>query len=283
MMNTKCYLCGSICIRKIASGVRDNPDIDVMKCRECGLVFLSSFDHISDDYYANLTDVFEFPFESNDDDIRRIKMYTKMLKGRSLLDFGAGNCRFMVDANHLTSRCDGVELNEEVHSHFKEGTASHLYRNMNEVRDRYDVITMFHVIEHLKDPRLVLQSMGLSSLSIRDCTSFAYGGDIIVETPNANDALLNLYHSDSFAAHTYWSNHLMLFSPATLRRLAEQAGLKVRYIQQVQRYSLFNHLYWLSHGKPNGHNIWKFLDTPEINNLYAKQLALLGECDTIVG
>lgn len=65
--------------------------------------------------------------------------------------------------------------------------------------------------------------------------------------------------------------------------LAEQAGLKINYIKQIQRYPISNHLYWLAKGSPGGHKEWHFLDSPEMNAAYEKQLASISVCDTILG
>ena len=53
-MNNDCYLCYSKDIKVIHNGTRDNPNIDVMECCNCKLVFLSSFDHIKDEIYENI-------------------------------------------------------------------------------------------------------------------------------------------------------------------------------------------------------------------------------------
>jgi hypothetical protein len=132
---------------------------------------------------------------------------------------------------------------------------------------------MFHVLEHIPDPRSVLEQLS---------TMLTSGGQIVVEVPNADDALLTLYHSEPFAHFTYWSCHLFLYTAQTLKMLFSQVNLKINYIRQIQRYPLSNHLYWLANGKPGGHEKWHFLDSPELRAAYEKQLAAIGKCDTLV-
>ena len=110
----------------------------------------------------------------------------------------------------------------------------------------------------------------------------ADGGQIIVEAPNADDALLTLYNNEPFSNFTYWSCHLFLFTSKTLEMLFSQINLKVNYIKQIQRYPLSNHLHWLANGKPGGHSKWHFLDSPDLRHAYEKQLAAIGKCDTIL-
>ncbi len=107
-------------------------------------------------------------------------------------------------------------------------------------------------------------------------------GLILVEVPNADDALLSLYNSDSFADFTYWHCHVYLYNNETLKRLVKKAGLRVKFIQQIQRYTLSNHLYWLSNGKPGGHQKWAFMKDAQMDKQYGDLLAKLGIADTIM-
>ena len=140
-------------------------------------------------------------------------------------------------------------------------------------KKKIDLITAFHVIEHLQDPRKILENLK-KFLSLE--------GFIVVEVPSASDALLLLYECEAFQNFTYWSQHLYLFNAKTLETLVQQSGLKVISIQQYQRYPLSNHLYWLSKGKPGGHKFWSFLDSPLLQQAYADTLARIGRCDTLI-
>ena len=99
--------------------------------------------------------------------------------------------------------------------------------------------------------------------------------------PHAEDALLNLYKSASFAKFTYWSLHLYLFNQKTLRLLAKQTPFKVESIRYSQRYGLSNHLHWLATHQPGGQNNWDFLNDPMLDEMYEAKLAELERTDTI--
>lgn len=107
-------------------------------------------------------------------------------------------------------------------------------------------------------------------------------GRMILEVPSADDALLTLYDCDASQRFTYWSQHPFLFNAATLGALVRQAGLRAVAVQHYRRHSLANHLRWLSKGKPEGHQRWAFLDTPELTTAYASSLAAQGETDTLI-
>jgi hypothetical protein len=46
-----CYLCKSDQYSQRAGSVRDNSNIDILECSDCGLVYLSSLNHIQDGHY----------------------------------------------------------------------------------------------------------------------------------------------------------------------------------------------------------------------------------------
>lgn len=75
---------------------------------------------------------------------------------------------------------------------------------------------------------------------------------------------------------------MYLFNAANLPLLAHKAGLKVEYVNHIQRYPLSNHLYWLAKGKPGGHQLWSFLDSEELTRAYEARLASLGKTDTLI-
>ena len=156
---------------------------------------------------------------------------------------------------------------------YKEENIS-LENNLDNINEKFDIITSFHVIEHIKEPLKILDK--LKNL-LED------NGRLIIEVPNANDALLTIYENEAFSNFTYWSCHLYLYTHHTLNLLAKQAGFEVEFIKHIQRYPLSNHLYWLSKNKPGGHEKWgNFFDSKELNSAYENQLASLGATDTII-
>ena len=281
----KCYLCGYTEFNKRPGSVRDNPNLKILECASCGLVFLSSLDHIRDDFYKNsemhdkeIPNVQTWLNDTAQDDNRRFSYLKSVLPNRRLLDFGCGAGGFLFKARELAATAQGVELETRLSNHYHENgltVYSTLYDIPDDIRERkYDIITLFHVLEHIPDPRVIL---GELSKMLTDT------GQIIVEVPNANDALLTLYQCEPFSNFTYWSCHLFLYTATTLQMLFNQMNLKVNYIKQIQRYSLANHLHWLANSLPNGHQKWHFLDSPELHTAYENKLSSLGKCDTIVG
>lgn len=197
-------------------------------------------------------------------------MTTPLIEGKSLLDFGCGDGGYLVRAAELAEAVAGVELEDAMRDALeKDGLDVH---SSIETLGRFDVITMFHVIEHLENPLAYLEQFQ---------RHLKPGGKLVIETPNASDALLLLYDSKAFADFTYWHCHVYLYTTETMKRLAKKAGWTIESIRQIQRYPLSNHLYWLSQKKPGGHQKWSFLRDAELDKRYGDLLAELGIADTL--
>lgn len=275
--NHICYLCGSAEYIIRPGKVRDNDALGVLECQNCGLVRLSSFSHIYDGFYAESGmhtqfDFYAWRLETAWDDNRRFDYLRRIIEDKSVLDFGCGNGGFLLRAREVAKDIAGVELEEAVKSYLQEERIA-IYKKIDDVERTFDIVTLFHVLEHIEDPCLMLNKI----LSKMD-----KGGTMIVEVPNANDALLTLFKNNAFAEFTYWSCHLYLYTVETLKAIARKCNMRVNYIKQIQRYSLANHLYWLAKGNPGGHKQWSFIDSPELTNAYEQTLASIGCCDTIL-
>lgn len=274
----KCTLCNSKKYKKRPGSVRDNKQLEIFECCECGLVFLSENSHINESFYedSNMHQNFDFSKwrkETLEDDTRRFSFLKNSLINKKVLDFGSGNGGFLKLAKDVCKEVTGVELEKAVIPFYMEDKLN-IQNNIYNINSKFDIITSFHVIEHIKEPLEILEN--LKSL-LED------NGKLIIEVPNANDALLTIYKSEPFSHFTYWSCHLYLYTSHTLNLLAKKAGLKVEFIKHIQRYPLSNHLYWLSQSKPGGHQIWgNFLDSEELTKAYENQLATLQATDTII-
>lgn len=281
-MHTSCYLCrGKIFLYRKGT-LRDNKKIKVIECKRCGLVSLDSITHIGERHYHDggmhdkKTDLKDWINETKEDDLRRFNFLKEKIKGKKILDFGCGNGGFLICSSNLASSVEGIELEESLQKYFKENDLV-VWPSIEKLPrgkiKNYDLITAFHVFEHLSDPIFFLKK--LSELLTKE-------GEIIIEVPNSDDALLTLYENIDFSNFTYWSQHLFLFNNKTIELLVRKAGLKLNWLKQIQRYPLSNHLYWLSKGKPGGHIVWSFLRDKKLDDLYSRHLSSIGKCDTIL-
>ncbi len=278
----KCYLCGSNRYRIIHNGVRGNKDIDVYKCENCGLVYLSRFVTEEEGFYENSGmwksdgldgDIRLARVEAERDDDRREKTTRNYIENKDVLDFGCGAGGYLSKIKPYAKSVVGIELENNKRIQLEKEGLRCLPSVLHLQNEQFDVITAFHVLEHLEDPISIL-------MTLREHLSD--DGRMIIEVPNANDALLSLYRSDSFSDFTYWVCHLYLFDNNTLSEIIRRAGFRIAFIQQIQRYPLSNHLYWLANERPGGHFGWAAINDPELDAAYEKKLAQLGIADTIM-
>ncbi len=274
-----CFLCGSSESRVVHKGTRGGyEDIDVLACKHCGLVRLSESIEDSESFYADSgmrnharERIEDLQISTRKDDERRFRFAENMIEGRSVLDFGCGDGGFLVRAKQVAKQVEGVELETVMRTQLKEAGIS-CHASIDEI-GIFDIITLFHVLEHLEDPLLYLRKFK---------EHLSASGMLLIEVPNAEDALLKQYQSKPFADFTYWHCHIYLYTNTTLALLAKKAGYQVTFIQQVQRYPLANHLYWLSQGRPGGHFAWSFLQDERLDKAYGEKMAALGMADTIL-
>ena len=221
-----CYLCGSEQSTRRKGQVRDNPNSQIHECAACDLVYLSACEP------ENLTTFYQeggmhggaesaVPIdhwlrETARDDSRRFESFREQIVNKRVLDFGCGAGGFLLRAREVAESVAGVELEKRLTPHFKTNALS-VFADIDHfpLERKFDVITAFHVIEHLPDPRNMLEKLK---------EHLGPNGKIIVEVPSADDALLTLYENDPFSRFTYWSCHLFLFNAPTLSLLAKQAG-----------------------------------------------------------
>lgn len=271
-----CYNCNEKNIATIHKGVRDNKDLDVLCCKNCGLLFLSGDSHIDNQFYTdggmvkNL-DLQKWIENTKPDDERRFYALKNEIKDKIIVDFGCGNAGFLNFAKEECKKAYGVELQKDFCEYFEKCNLV-VFDSLEKLDEKADIITMFHVLEHIKDPVKTLAE--ISKYLSKD-------GKIIIEVPNSQDVLLKLYKSKSFADFVYWSCHLFVFNEKTLKQTVQKAGLKIKKFRYIQRYTMMNHLYWLLKNKPGGHKVWAKYDCKLINFFYSLVLKLTKMTDTI--
>tara|TARA_R100001086_G_scaffold180230_1_gene100024 strand:+ start:1367 stop:2233 length:867 start_codon:yes stop_codon:yes gene_type:complete len=282
----KCYLCGHKNFNNVDGKLRDDDFLTVLECGNCSLKQLSSFEHIDENYYEdNKMMECELSFKEDCqswardgmiDDDRRIEHFKQDIVNKKILDFGAGVSNFALKSLKLARDVTSLEVSEKMLNYNKSlNSKLSIVSNLSELKetDKFDTIFLFHVLEHIADPISLINSL---------IQHLEKDGNIIIEVPNADDALITLYNSESYKNFYYWKCHLFYYTSHTLRRLFAKIGVNVDYIKQVQRYPLSNHLHWLNKGQPGGHKSLNFLDSKIMNLEYENILSKLGKCDTLV-
>lgn len=267
--------------------VRDRDDISVLKCQNSGVIFLSSNKGGDPSQYEGRDDLSYWASEWDqgptstkdqapiyDDDYRRKEQIKELISGKNWADLGCGLGGLLRLLHHENIRGMGIEPQKGARDYLEKQGIQCL-ASLEDVPDEsLDVVTLFHVFEHLPQP---LEVLGEIQKKLKT------GGKLIIEIPQANDALISLYDLDAFKAFTFWSEHLILHTRESLKRFIEsQDKFKVDSILGFQKYPLSNHLHWLTKNKPGGHIAWNFLDNPTMREAYEKTLQSLDKTDTLI-
>jgi 2-polyprenyl-3-methyl-5-hydroxy-6-metoxy-1,4-benzoquinol methylase len=262
-------------------GVRDRADVKVLRCNRSGVIYLSSSDHIAADYYNEKkgasywsTDTRESGLkETATDDKRRFDQFKEFIAGKNYLDVGSGLGGVLDLFQTVAKKVTAIEPQAEMR-HLLKGLGYDVYESLaNTPVKNVEVITLFHVFEHLTNPLLSLQQMH---------SMLAPNGTIIIEVPHARDILLETFQLDAFKKFTFWSEHLILHTRKSLETFLAAAGFRNIHISGMQRYPLANHLYWLGKGKPGGHNQWPQLRDKAAEDAYAGLLESIDQTDTLI-
>jgi SAM-dependent methyltransferase len=162
----------------------------------------------------------------------------------SYLDIGCGDgryLRYLETKLELTrDRLFGLELSKEVVNALRAQGYRAMCATIEACEDieagAIDLITMFHVIEHVSDPAGAIQ---------RVADWLSPGGLVAIETPNLDSIDAKLFR------RTYWGGyhvprHWHLFTPVTLARLLEDRGFRVLKLSYQTGHSFwmysFHHL-----------------------------------------
>ena len=205
---------------------------------------------------------------------RRFESNFKFVTGKRIVDFGCGEGDFLrMVQKHCADVC-GVELQQDcVDALNNDGIRC--VNNLDKIEDSsIDVCVSFHVLEHLPNP---LDTLFLLKKKI------ANDGMVIFEVPHANDFLLSTLANNSFKQFTLWSQHLILHTRESLRRMLDYVGFKDILIEGIQRYPLSNHLNWLANGTSGGHeSLLSLIDSPALHEAYSNSLSKIDSTDTLI-
>ena len=86
----------------------------------------------------------------------------------------------------------------------------------------------------------------------------------------------------AFKKFTFWAEHLILHTEASLRKILKKSGFKKIRIEYYQRYNFANHLGWFIMKKPGGHNFYKKISDKKIEKNYEDYLKRIKKTDTLI-
>ncbi|WP_106793704.1 bifunctional 2-polyprenyl-6-hydroxyphenol methylase/3-demethylubiquinol 3-O-methyltransferase UbiG [Aquimarina sp. Aq78] len=151
---------------------------------------------------------------------KKVKLISKLNQQRGvLLDIGAGTGDFLSAAKNKGWRIEGVEPNNQAKELAKQKGIDLKPETANLDSKSFDVITMWHVLEHIPD--LQLQIRELRRL-------LKPNGFVIIAVPNFKSYDAKQYNS--FWAAYDVPRHLWHFSKTSIQKLFEEENLKLEKI-----------------------------------------------------
>jgi SAM-dependent methyltransferase len=223
---TQCAGCGS----HGATRLLESPDryhgrtieYRLLRCPSCSLVWLDNAPppseigkHYGPDYDRSVAAAGDEPGRWSE----RWKTIRSLRSGGSLLDLGCSAGGFLSGMRGPDWKLHGIEMSEEVAAKARARTGADIF--VGDILDApfppesFDLITCFHVFEHIYYPREVLEKVS---------RWLKPGGLFYVMVPNIDSAGARIFKSHWYALEL--PRHLFHYSPKSLRTLAAAAGLE---------------------------------------------------------
>ena len=221
-----CNLCSSVDVEVIGARDRDGHPLRTTICRACGLVWSNPRPGPEDvrryysreyrlDYKGHSTPSLRHIARSARGALNRYRTLAPYLKrGARILDAGAGGGEVVYVLRKLGFDASGLEPDEQYARHAREvldvPVATGFVQDTTFPSGSFDVVTMYHALEHVEDPAAILSR--LRSWSADD-------GVLLVEVPNVEAVCIAPTHRFHFA-------HFYNFGRAALEGLGRKAGFE---------------------------------------------------------
>jgi 2-polyprenyl-3-methyl-5-hydroxy-6-metoxy-1,4-benzoquinol methylase len=246
----------------VSNQVRDSKKFKVIKCLKCSHIQLFPIPSKEDEkkfYDKELQNsiikkdfkISELRKNSFFDVERRSDFVRKLVrKNQKILEIGSGDGFFLENMFDHGYNITGTEISKQRRQRSKKITKAKVLDLdfSEEIKnfDKFDVIVLFHVLEHIHEPKLFLKKIS---------KILNFKGKIVVEVPNFND--FQIYTNKSYKNWQLQRAHIHYFTSKILKKIFKESGLKVN-VSGIQRYSIENMFSWKITNKPQ-------IDSPKFN------------------
>ena len=219
-----CNLCGSVDVEELANRDRDGRSLRTTICTRCGLVWSNprpGEDEVRRyysaqyrlDYKGHSTPSLRHIARSGRGALSRYRTLAPFVKrGDRVLDAGAGGGEVVYVLRKFGFDAHGLEPDEEYARHAREGLGvpvdTGFVQDASFRPGSFEVITMYHVLEHVEDPVGILTKL-------RGWLTNA--GRLLVEVPNVEARCI-------LPAHRFHFAHFYNFNGVTLEATGRRAG-----------------------------------------------------------
>lgn len=215
-----------ICDRMMSDLLWQKPGLGVVRCPVCGFYGADltewHYPYANDDYYKTID-----PAEINPERpyVRhRVREIAKYVQSGRAVDLGCGLGETAIALARTGFSVQGVEESINTVNLLRKNFPEVQWHNAKideflRVQSGFDLITLFHVLEHVPMPRMLCESID---------RSLRHGGLLVVEVPDVSggQACLRGWGWQHWLPH-----HVNYFSQETLCRLFEPLGLELLNIE----------------------------------------------------
>jgi SAM-dependent methyltransferase len=287
-----CLLCGSSRWRPVLEAPDNAPGstglwFAVVQCLDCGLCFTNprpSADSISQ-FYPSFYQPHRPP--GLDRGRRRWRLPSPWRSPRQdrhalpwhgqgrLLDFGCGGGSFLLRMHRQGWRVTGLDVSTEAVRHVRDGLSLRALLGSLPHPDlrpgSFDVITMWHSLEHVHRPMTVLAEAH---------RLLAPGGKLLVAVPNIESLPFRWFGAAWYALDL--PRHLTHFSPWTLRLMLENVGFHVGPLRMVRHSHWLRFSAKLSLSRGDGPRWHRLLAAKPTSRLATWYSYLTSQCDCMI-
>ena len=165
---------------------------------------------------------------------KKYRLIKKLSSGKNLLDIGCGTGYFLNYMKNKGFQTQGIEINEQARNFGKQHfglNIIHPKKLLNgEINQKFKVVTLWHVLEHLYQPGLYLQR--ISEILDND-------GVLILALPNPESYDAKFYQK--FWAGYDVPRHIWHFTPQTIDKLTS-ANYTITKLKRLPFDSFYNSL-----------------------------------------
>lgn len=212
------------------AGTVSRESFNLVKCRSCGLIYLNprpleskQGQYYNINYYRNNISGFNSIIEhwwTVYVNSRRKRMVKKYKQKGKILDLGCGAGDFLDVFKSDSFDLYGVEPNLQGYSLSSKKIKGRIFKdgliNCGFTKDYFDAVTLWHVFEHLDNPKQELNEIK---------RILAADGLLFISVPNANSIGFKMSGGQWF--HMDSPRHLYNYTPATLGNLLNKSGFRV--------------------------------------------------------
>lgn len=147
------------------------------------------------------------------------RLVGKISNGKRILDYGCGTGDFLSVMNKAGWSTTGYEPSQKAREEASRKNIQELWGNENQITGPYDIITLWHVLEHTSNPKETVTILK---------QKLSKGGTIIIAVPNYKSFDAEMY-KDFWAGYDV-PRHLWHFSEKSISNLADSVGLTIQRI-----------------------------------------------------